>query len=55
MNSQEIHSYIREIAFNDISYNNINNVIRGLERKGYLKPEDPTNTDSGNWIKTEKR
>lgn len=35
MTSQEIHGYIRKIAFKDISYNNINNIIRSLERKGY--------------------
>lgn len=55
MNSQEIHSYIRENAFKDLSYNNVNNIIRGLERKGYLKPEDPENSNGGNWIRTGKK
>ncbi|MEA4957188.1 hypothetical protein SDC9_23941 [bioreactor metagenome] len=55
MDSQEIHSYIRKIAFKDISYNNINNIIRGLERKGYLKPEDPENPQESKWIKIDKK
>lgn len=55
MSSQEIHSYIRKTAFKDLSYNNVNNIIRGLERKGYLKPEDPENSNNGNWIRTGKK
>lgn len=55
MSSQEIHGYIREIAFKDISYKNINNIIRGLERRGYLKPEDPENSADGKWVRTDKK
>ncbi|RBQ24524.1 Chromosome partition protein Smc [Candidatus Methanobinarius endosymbioticus] len=55
MNFQEIHSYIRKIAFKDISYKNIINIIRGLERKGYLEMEDPKNPQDTNWIKTKKK
>jgi chromosome segregation ATPase len=55
MSCQEIHSYIRKIAFKDISYNNINNIVRGLERKGYLEPENPKNPQESNWVKISKK
>jgi len=55
MTSQEIHGYVREIAFKEISYKNIDNIIRGLERRGYLKFEDSENSAEGNWVKTDKK
>ena len=54
MDSQEIHNYIQKTSFKDISYNNITNIIWGLERKGYLKPENPEKPNETKWIKINK-
>ncbi|MCL2687856.1 MAG: hypothetical protein FWE58_04915 [Methanobrevibacter sp.] len=54
MNSQEIHNFIRENAFKDISYNNISNILKGLERKGYLSFSNGDNEKEGKWTKIDK-
>jgi len=55
MTSQEIHNFIRENAFKDISYNNISNILKGLERKEYLKFKKGANEKENQWIKTDKK
>ena len=52
MNAQGIHSFIRKIAFKNLSYININNILKNLERKGYLKMEEEANDIL--WTKLEK-
>ncbi|KZX17408.1 chromosome partition protein Smc [Methanobrevibacter cuticularis] len=54
MSSQDIHSYIRKISFKNISYGNINNILRNLERKGYLECKE-RNGDESMWVKTNKK
>lgn len=53
MNSQEIYEYIRKIAFDNISQENLTNILRNLERKGYLKNKGE-NLEKAIWIKNHK-
>ena len=52
MSSQEIHNYIRKIAFKNLSYINMNNILKNLERKGYFKMEEDNKEMI--WTKVEK-
>ncbi|MDR0900523.1 MAG: hypothetical protein LBM26_02585, partial [Methanobrevibacter sp.] len=53
MDSQEIYEYIRKIAFDNISQENLTNILRNLERKGYLKNKGE-NLEKAIWVKNHK-
>lgn len=40
MSTYEIQKYINEVAFKDLSFGNIGNILRSIESKGYLTSEE---------------
>lgn len=53
MTTYEIQQYVNDVAFDNLSFGNITNILKSIERKGYLKSEK-LNNDEISWIKLEK-
>lgn len=50
MTTYQIQQYVNEVAFENLSFGNVTNILKSIERKGYLESEK-TDNDEILWTK----